>query len=164
MTMGVCPYFCIQTKTRSRVSHMGLVCNQCPEETISLQACQRFHGVKWSWRGCLSGQQTSFMSPSKPHRASSSSSGWAVTSGVRRPEWGHAARQKDFACMKSTGPLSLACFCARPAYVSAFVSLVLGSLAPQHKAVWDLNCSDGGSSQTSMILTQTLVPSFIFQA
>lgn len=37
---------------------MGLVCNQCPEETISPQACQLFHGVKWSWRGCLSGQQT----------------------------------------------------------------------------------------------------------
>lgn len=68
---------------------MGLVCNQCPEETISPQACQREveleRVLKWP-------ADKSFMSPSKPHRASSSSSGWAVTSGVRRPEWGHAAR------------------------------------------------------------------------
>lgn len=44
---GCVPLFLHADKNQNKSEHMGLVCNQCPEETISSPACQLFHGVKW---------------------------------------------------------------------------------------------------------------------
>lgn len=191
MTMGVCLYFSMQTKTRSRVSHMGLVCNQCPEETISPQACQLFHGVKWSWRGCLSGQQTKVLCPPVNHTGhhhhqdglSHLESGglngckqrgrmtlcmliycvcvclcacsnlfrmWSET-GVHIGKVGHLNFYDKIITIPclfwydqirlvfSRWELSQAIVHVLNMYLY-FFPLVLGSLSPEHKAVWDPNC------------------------